>query len=117
MHGVVLPQHRLQCRRCDFIPARSGKIYLRSFSSVSWATPPAGWDTAADPVARGAAAAVIEDDTALPTHGVEKLHSALPTDSSRPEHSGVGARARDEDLQSDRGGWPFSTTRPFTRRF
>lgn len=29
--------------KCDFVPARSGKIFLRSFGSVSWLTPPPGW--------------------------------------------------------------------------
>ena len=34
---------RLSTLKCDFVPARSGKIYLRSFGSVAWLNPPEGW--------------------------------------------------------------------------
>ena len=34
---------RLSTLKCDFVPSRSGKIYLRSFSSVAWLNPPEGW--------------------------------------------------------------------------
>ena len=41
----LLQQHkaRLSTLKCDFVPARSGKIYLRSFGSVGWLNPPEGW--------------------------------------------------------------------------
>lgn len=34
---------RLSTLKCDFVPSRSGKIYLRSFGSVAWLKPPEGW--------------------------------------------------------------------------